>query len=459
MRAYQENFLTTPNSFIELGMQETGYSFAKTWDGVDSPKVDRPYRVVEWVSRPARTHIYFTRHLVNDGNGGLRVIKVRREKPIPAKIRKKRIYDDKRRKGFTQENPYAAHLTEISSFPTKRTDYTLDSSVYPPVGGRISAVTEVDSFSTWRDGFVVEQLWDNNSELALLGRLRNRIAGSDFNMGVFLGEGRESLQMIARTATTLATALTRLKRGEVAGAARALGVNYGTQRYISVKKRTADNLSARWLELQYGWLPLIGDAESAAIFLAARLNQPAIQRYRARIRVAARVTPGGIPWQESGCIAFTRGQIIAELFEASDTKLVGLQDPASVAWELLPWSFVADWFLPIGNYLQARALNSALSGRFVRTITTVQNSTYSGLDDTPSGSPYYPYQVVWQEQPRCAVMRKSVIRTIEENYPVPLPSFKRLRDVPSWKRAANAVSLLTQVALGGSYARYAKWGD
>lgn len=31
----------------------------------------------------------------------------------------------------------------------------------------------------------------------------------------------------------------------------------------------------------------------------------------------------------------------------------GLVNPLEVAWELLPFSFVADWFLPIGGYLNA----------------------------------------------------------------------------------------------------------
>jgi hypothetical protein len=32
---------------------------------------------------------------------------------------------------------------------------------------------------------------------------------------------------------------------------------------------------------------------------------------------------------------------------------LGLLNPAEVIWELVPFSFVADWFLPIGDYLSA----------------------------------------------------------------------------------------------------------
>jgi hypothetical protein len=32
-------------------------------------------------------------------------------------------------------------------------------------------------------------------------------------------------------------------------------------------------------------------------------------------------------------------------------KTVGLLNPATVAWELVPYSFIADWFVPVGDYL------------------------------------------------------------------------------------------------------------
>jgi hypothetical protein len=35
----------------------------------------------------------------------------------------------------------------------------------------------------------------------------------------------------------------------------------------------------------------------------------------------------------------------------ANAKELGITNPALVAWELVPFSFVADWFLPIGNFL------------------------------------------------------------------------------------------------------------
>lgn len=31
----------------------------------------------------------------------------------------------------------------------------------------------------------------------------------------------------------------------------------------------------------------------------------------------------------------------------------GISNPALLAWELLPWSFVIDWFIPVGDYLES----------------------------------------------------------------------------------------------------------
>jgi hypothetical protein len=33
---------------------------------------------------------------------------------------------------------------------------------------------------------------------------------------------------------------------------------------------------------------------------------------------------------------------------------LGLTNPAILAWELIPFSFVADWFIPIGSWLEAQ---------------------------------------------------------------------------------------------------------
>jgi hypothetical protein len=45
----------------------------------------------------------------------------------------------------------------------------------------------------------------------------------------------------------------------------------------------------------------------------------------------------------------------------------GFLTPELVAWELLPFSFVADWFIPIGTYLEALDFVKSVEGTYVRT--------------------------------------------------------------------------------------------
>jgi len=123
-------------------------------------------------------------------------------------------------------------------------------------------------------------------------------------------------------------------------------------------------------------------------------------------------------------------------------QLSGLTDPASVLWELTPYSFVADWFIPIGNYLAARSLASALTGTFVTTKTRRVFCAYEGLANTDNGI----VRTVYTTPPKgnCALI--NVTRTVSTSLNVPVPSFKTLDKVASWKHCANAVALLVQKA-------------
>jgi hypothetical protein len=302
--------------------------------------------------------------------------------------------------------------------------------------GSLSEQDVRTSRSLWSDGYITDGVeWDSNDDIAVIGKLREAVAGSDFNMGVFLGEGREALMMIADSATRIRKSLTKIKRGDVAGAAKALGAHQPGKVHKTV--------SANWLQLQYGWLPLIKDVYGAAEFLGKLLNFPMIQTYKVRKRKPIKVSPiAGTPFLKFKGEGNTRVQIIARLEEVNVAQLSGLTDPASVLWELTPYSFVADWFIPIGNYLAARSLASALTGTFVTTKTRRVFCAYEGLANTDNGI----VRTVYTTPPKgnCALI--NVTRTVSTSLNVPVPSFKTLDKVASWKHCANAVALLVQKA-------------
>lgn len=300
-------------------------------------------------------------------------------------------------------------------------------------------------------GASVNNGWTSNDDLALLGKLREEVAGSGFNAATSLAEGKQSLDMIFESSNRIYHALRALRKGDLASSYETLtgrlvsgktSKRWGKfepimdRKFPKFKESRLKNASSNWLQLQYGWLPLIKDTEEAAQFLAAR-TRPRLYKVRVRRQV---VRPAkGATWFtmfEGQCTS--KGQIVCYLREINVPALSGLTNPLSVAWELLPYSFVADWFIPIGSYLDARGLAQALSGTFVTTKFYRARSRFTGFAPgcgVRSFSGSYEHFLVQLE------------RTVSGSLSIPLPSVKPLGEVMNWRRAANSVALLTQKVL------------
>jgi hypothetical protein len=286
-----------------------------------------------------------------------------------------------------------------------------------------------------------------NDQLKLLGKLREKVAGSDFNMSVFLGEGHQSLQMIAGAAIRLAKTAHHLKRGDLAGAARSLfaGADRAPlKRHKDGKafKPSDANVASNWLELQYGWLPLLKDAEAGAQTLAHALSAPVQKTFRMSLKrkySAVRTTPAG-PWTtpvKAVAIGFHRRSLKVIVSEPPHpVELLGLTNPELVLWELVPFSFVADWFLPIGDYLEARAITSIVKGTYVTGDLIVSRSF------PPTGG------CLTDIEPCSGYRRIQSTRTVSTAPQMPLPAFKSLKQVASWQHCANAIALLNQAFTG-----------
>ncbi len=282
-----------------------------------------------------------------------------------------------------------------------------------------------------------------NDQIKLVSKLIEKLKGSDFNMSVFLGEGHQTLKLLGDTAIKLAKAGYHAKKLDLLGAARALFE--GTTRKPLARHNweklrpgasSAKNASSLWLELQYGWLPLLKDAEACAQSLAHALNYPTVQTYRVGVR---RETDDVLVDNSNPAFKLAlhrtkshRRGLIARISEKpTGWATLGLLDPELVAWELLPFSFVADWFIPIGSWMEARAWASRLTGTF---ITTDKRSALAG-------------PVLFNGAPRTASRYRNMLfdRTISTTLAVPMPQMKSLGKVASWQHCANAIALVTQV--------------
>jgi hypothetical protein len=241
--------------------------------------------------------------------------------------------------------------------------------------------------------------------------------------------------MIADSPPRLAWGYHAAKRGDFRSAARYLTRNNDRKRVVA-----RETPSSNWLQLQYGWLPLLSDVHDGARFLAHHLDTPL--QHVVRASVTSKGVTSGPTFQGNGTLfalnaeSYRQTHLKAVLKEKDVYKLAGLTDPLSVAWELVPYSFVLDWFLPIGDYLAARGLSSSLTGTFVYSTKKVRS--FSGLTGVGSTLLSPPIS-------RTAMKEVYFTRTVSTSLQVPNPSMIPLSEAISWKRAANAVALLSQL--------------
>lgn len=112
-------------------------------------------------------------------------------------------------------------------------------------------------------------------------------------------------------------------------------------------------------------------------------------------------------------------------------------NPVSIAWELLPYSFVVDWFLNVGGYLRNAETAVLYGGKFIagyRTQLSRSNCTFRLVS---SGSDSY---VTYYGEHNGFIRHVDIQRTALGAYPAPqLPSFQA--ELGS-SRLLNAAALL-----------------
>ena len=395
-----------------------GYYYSKSWSGSDDtsvriakPPLGKPYTYYTWRRRK---------------DGQLERV-LRYHKAVPPRPPKRA-----RSKG---EHPYTMSLTEMNN--PRITSWYLP---WGPIDGVVSGTTG-GKILNWVDP------WTSNDDIKLIGKLKEAIQGSDFDLSLFLGTGHQTLDLIATSATKIAHAIKNVKRGNITGAIADLVGHGGTGRNPSVrsarKSASSDQTAAsNWLELQYGWLPLLNDVHEGAKLLAHQLNTPARQTYRVRRKIEYVPAMNSSGYLVETAKAFSQGQIVARISEnPSVVQMSGLLNPENLAWELLPWSFVADWFIPIGDYLAARSFASSLQGTFITTRVHYERAA-NFLASSPFAGPNY---APWSGGSSYLYKRMQLTRTVSTTLSVPMPTFKPLAKVASWAHAENAIALLTQL--------------
>lgn len=286
----------------------------------------------------------------------------------------------------------------------------------------------------------------SNDELNLQSRLLSSIKGYGLNMAVSAAEGKQTVDLIKTSSLSVLKAYKQVRKGHLTKAWTVLrdqNLRQG-RRFARRPPRVSYtlDLSSAWLSVRYGWQPLLNDIYNALSFIESRAkkSEEDFTRLRASItrnRDASLVNPVG--YRGSVTNRFTALAKVNTKWLSSFLTLEtsGVMDPELVAWEILPFSFVIDWFLPVGTYLENRSAIPRLSVGYVLGKKTegVLAGPFSGTD-----KPGYRIASI----PANSSVHGSFQRVIT-TWPTPLPSFRN--PFANMKHAVDAIGLWSQKGL------------
>jgi hypothetical protein len=174
---------------------------------------------------------------------------------------------------------------------------------------------------------------DGTAERLALSRLYAKLRDSKASLAVDIAQGGQTYRMISSSVDRVLTFARKLKRQPMA------------------------ELSKAWLEYQYGWRPALQTMYEVANHVRNNCLSRVVKGYgHEQVPISDSYALGGGPLTVSRRGSYTLHCTFGCRLNIKNNTLYDLQrfttlNPASIAWELVPYSFVVDWFYDVGNYL------------------------------------------------------------------------------------------------------------
>lgn len=250
---------------------------------------------------------------------------------------------------------------------------------------------------------------------------------------VNMAEREDAVKMIASRCGQIAKSFNALRKGRVIDAANALGISRKILKRDVTGKRWSKpkDASKLWLEFHFGWEPLVQDIHQAATLCASGLPTKKVSASASRTE-SFRGSAPAYEWAVSGGrkhVCRMQAEVSVSNPNLYYANQLGFLNPAAIAWELIPFSFVVDWFTSVGQCLGS--LTDFVGLDVKNAFTTIM---YTG-SQTALMHQYSGDTTVTSRGVRC---RRSLgIRK-------PIPVVNRAKGL-SLTRGVTAISLVVQV--------------
>lgn len=248
-----------------------------------------------------------------------------------------------------------------------------------------------DSHSTPNEAVdAICELYSSESSIAQTKAWAN-IDVSEMQMWASMGELPETIRMIVDLLKQAARLTIAAKRGDLKALAR------------EVKKtKSFDTYADAWLMWRYGIRPLVGEITSLLKILESKPIVGKRQTFRGKhvvevpdviTNIHAAWSQGGAGWdfrKKENTVRVFRAGVLVQIENSinSGLAMLGFDNPLEAIWELIPFSFIIDWFFNVGDIINAIIGNPSLSPvssfvtETVSLTTVVECVGYSRNGDT-----------------------------------------------------------------------------
>lgn len=209
------------------------------------------------------------------------------------------------------------------------------------------------------------------------------------------------------------------------------------RRRLSNEMWLLDHVTATLLAYRYGIGPLMTDLATTAETLSKEFRDEVTLR-----KGASKPWNGlNVAWDDKW--TGTESVVLKATVSVSNPNLLlanrlGIINPQMWAWDAIPWSFIVDWWFPIGSFLQnfTALVGLSLQGASV-TRTRAWNGTWIPVDPYNGGT-YTP----------AGTMRFNGKRKIRETGSLPIPMTVAYGTGLGIQRGQNALALTAQKLKG-----------
>lgn len=278
--------------------------------------------------------------------------------------------------------------------------------------------------------------------------LVNHIVNTDFRPNLTTAEGPETLKYIWSKFRPIVSSVKALKKGDIPRAARAVGIKGNWSKilkksYSDIKLAIKDNdtrgLEKFWLEYRYAITPLVGDVSAGMNFLFEDQGKPRSLRIAKSASNSRSAEVGSGDWPNAKVRESTKYTVT--LAEDFDYRALDFNAIAPAVWELLPYSFIVDWALNIGDYLRSRRFFH-FSQMTVGCRTRIIRGT-SGQPKALAPSASYPENGFSEDTWSSSYSEQTVIQRRPWDGVVPFPQVKNpLTESSHWKRIVDGTAII-----------------